>query len=96
MVSVKRHLRFQLGRPESFPEQSVPEKTITAFRDYYIDNECKNYQLCSTSSPMNSVDIDPLALAIAPPPNETPQERAEREYAEAEALRIRYVSPFFS
>jgi guanine nucleotide-binding protein subunit alpha len=37
---------------------------------------------------MNSVDIDPLALAIAPPPNETPQERAEREYAEGEALRI--------
>ena len=40
---------------------------------------------------MNTTDIDPLTLAIAPPPNETAQERAEREYAEAEALRIRYV-----
>ncbi|KAF9074406.1 guanine nucleotide binding protein, alpha subunit [Rhodocollybia butyracea] len=37
---------------------------------------------------MNATDIDPLALAIAPPPNETPAERAERECAEAEALRI--------
>ncbi|KAJ3758968.1 guanine nucleotide binding protein, alpha subunit [Lentinula raphanica] len=37
---------------------------------------------------MNAVDVDPLSLAIAPPPNETPAERAAREFAEAEALRI--------
>ncbi|THV03493.1 G-alpha-domain-containing protein [Dendrothele bispora CBS 962.96] len=35
-----------------------------------------------------SIDIDPLALAIAPPLNETPQEREAREHAEAEATRI--------
>ncbi|KAJ4480909.1 guanine nucleotide binding protein, alpha subunit [Lentinula aciculospora] len=37
---------------------------------------------------MNAGDVDPLTLAIAPPPNETPAQRAERESAEAEALRI--------
>ncbi|EGO03015.1 hypothetical protein SERLA73DRAFT_84941 [Serpula lacrymans var. lacrymans S7.3] len=31
---------------------------------------------------------DPLALAIAPPPNESPEERQVRESAEAEATRI--------
>jgi len=33
-------------------------------------------------------DIDPLALAIAPPPNETPEQRQIREATEAEAKRI--------
>ncbi|KAI5833001.1 G-alpha-domain-containing protein [Schizophyllum commune Tattone D] len=33
-------------------------------------------------------DEDPLTRAIAPPPNETPQERRAREAAEAEARRI--------
>ncbi|KAJ3997476.1 guanine nucleotide binding protein, alpha subunit [Lentinula boryana] len=37
---------------------------------------------------MNATDVDPLSLAIAPPPDETPAERAAREFAEAEALRI--------
>ncbi|KIK66216.1 hypothetical protein GYMLUDRAFT_928059 [Collybiopsis luxurians FD-317 M1] len=37
---------------------------------------------------MSATDVDPLALALAPPPNETPEERAEREIAEAEAVRI--------
>ncbi|KAJ3866194.1 guanine nucleotide binding protein, alpha subunit [Lentinula novae-zelandiae] len=37
---------------------------------------------------MNAADFDPLTLAIAPPPNETPTARADRELAEAEALRI--------
>jgi guanine nucleotide-binding protein subunit alpha len=31
---------------------------------------------------------DPLALAIAPPPDETPAEREVREAAEAEAKRV--------
>ena len=33
-------------------------------------------------------DDDPLALAIAPPPDETAEERLIREAAEAEAKRI--------
>ncbi|KAF8816932.1 G-alpha-domain-containing protein [Phlegmacium glaucopus] len=33
-------------------------------------------------------DIDPLTLAIAPPPDETPEQRQIREAAEAEAKRI--------
>ncbi|KAF5383873.1 hypothetical protein D9757_007437 [Collybiopsis confluens] len=37
---------------------------------------------------MSSADVDPLTLAIAPPPHETPEERAKREYAESEALRV--------
>jgi len=36
----------------------------------------------------HSNDEDPLALAIAPPPDETPEERLVREAAEAEAKRI--------
>ncbi|KDR75300.1 hypothetical protein GALMADRAFT_69553 [Galerina marginata CBS 339.88] len=32
-------------------------------------------------------DLDPLTLAIAPPPNETPAERAAREKSEQEALQ---------
>ncbi|KAF5366805.1 hypothetical protein D9758_006576 [Tetrapyrgos nigripes] len=35
-----------------------------------------------------SVDLDPLALAIAPPDDETPDEKEAREFAEAEALRV--------
>jgi guanine nucleotide-binding protein subunit alpha len=34
-----------------------------------------------------SVD-DPLAIAIAPPPNETPEEKDARESAELEARRV--------
>ncbi|KAI3604173.1 putative g-protein alpha subunit [Moniliophthora roreri] len=37
---------------------------------------------------MRSFDEDPLSLAIAPPPNESPEERQAREEAEAEAQRI--------
>jgi len=37
---------------------------------------------------MGSNDEDPLAMAIAPPPDETPEERLVREAAEAEAKRI--------
>lgn len=33
-------------------------------------------------------DIDPLTLAIAPPPDETPEQRQIREAAEAEAKRV--------
>ena len=33
-------------------------------------------------------DVDPLTLAIAPPPDETPEQRLVREAAEAEAKRI--------
>lgn len=33
-------------------------------------------------------DADPLTLAIAPPPDETPEQRQAREIAEAEARRI--------
>ena len=33
-------------------------------------------------------DIDPLAAACAPPPNETPQEKDARERREAEARRV--------
>ncbi|KAI0027725.1 G-alpha-domain-containing protein [Vararia minispora EC-137] len=37
----------------------------------------------------NSIsDDDPLSAALAPPPNETPQERQEREQREAEARRV--------
>ncbi|KAH6912056.1 guanine nucleotide binding protein, alpha subunit [Coprinopsis sp. MPI-PUGE-AT-0042] len=39
-------------------------------------------------SPSHRDDDDPLALAIAPPPNETPEERRVREAQEAEAQRI--------
>jgi guanine nucleotide-binding protein alpha-1 subunit len=35
-----------------------------------------------------SSDHDPLTAAIAPPPNETPDERAARLRAEAEARRV--------
>lgn len=35
-----------------------------------------------------SFDEDPLTLAIAPPPDETPEQRQAREFAEAEAKRI--------
>jgi guanine nucleotide-binding protein subunit alpha len=36
-----------------------------------------------------SIDVDdPLALALAPPSNETPEQRAERERREAEERRI--------
>lgn len=35
-----------------------------------------------------SFEEDPLALAIAPPPNETLEQRHAREIAEAEARRI--------
>ncbi|KAG6879783.1 hypothetical protein C0992_011828 [Termitomyces sp. T32_za158] len=31
---------------------------------------------------------DPLALAIAPPPNETPEQRAAREFSEAQAKKV--------
>ncbi|KAG6889694.1 hypothetical protein C0995_015442 [Termitomyces sp. Mi166 len=31
---------------------------------------------------------DPLTLAIAPPPNETPEQRAAREFAEAQAKKV--------
>ncbi|KAK7045421.1 hypothetical protein VNI00_007674 [Paramarasmius palmivorus] len=37
---------------------------------------------------MRSFDEDPLTLAIAPPPNESPEERQVREEAEAEAQRV--------
>ena len=37
---------------------------------------------------MVRVDYDPLAAAIAPPPDETPDARAARLSAEAEARRI--------
>lgn len=37
------------------------------------------------------VDDDPLTLAIQPPPNETPADRAARERAEAKARKIRSV-----
>lgn len=33
-------------------------------------------------------DLDPLALAIAPPPNETPAQKASREAAEAAAAKV--------
>ncbi len=33
-------------------------------------------------------DEDPLALAIAPPPDETPEQRQAREAEEAEAKRV--------
>ena len=36
----------------------------------------------------HSLDDDPLAAAIAPPPDETPEQRQEREHAEEEARRI--------
>ncbi|KAI0033481.1 G-alpha-domain-containing protein [Vararia minispora EC-137] len=35
-----------------------------------------------------SADVDPLAVLAAPPRDETPQQRAERERAEAEAKRV--------
>lgn len=35
-----------------------------------------------------SSDHDPLAIAIAPPPNESPTARADRLHAEAEARRV--------
>ena len=35
-----------------------------------------------------SLDEDPLTLAIAPPADETPEQRQAREAAEAEAKRI--------
>jgi guanine nucleotide-binding protein alpha-1 subunit len=35
-----------------------------------------------------SFEEDPLALAIAPPPNETPEQRHAREFAEAEARKV--------
>ncbi|TFY81909.1 hypothetical protein EWM64_g2111 [Hericium alpestre] len=35
-----------------------------------------------------NIDDDPLTNAIAPPPDETPQQRAARESAEAEARRV--------
>jgi hypothetical protein len=37
---------------------------------------------------VRTVDVDPLALAIAPPPNETPEEKQARELAELEARKI--------
>ena len=33
-------------------------------------------------------DMDPLVVATAPPPNETPEQRRVREATEAEAKRI--------
>lgn len=38
--------------------------------------------------PRSLEDIDPLTQAIAPPPDETPEQRQIREAAEAEAKRI--------
>lgn len=38
--------------------------------------------------PGRSLDEDPLTLAIAPPPDETPEQRAIREAAELEAKRV--------
>ena len=38
--------------------------------------------------PRPQEDVDPLALAIAPPPDETLEQRLVREAAEAEAKRI--------
>ncbi|KAG6884558.1 hypothetical protein C0993_010118 [Termitomyces sp. T159_Od127] len=35
-----------------------------------------------------SHESDPLTLAIAPPPNETPEQRAAREFAEAQAKKV--------
>lgn len=37
---------------------------------------------------IHSFGLDPLASILAPPPNETPQQRAARERAEAEARKI--------
>ena len=37
---------------------------------------------------MKSFDEDPLDRLIRPPPNETPEERADRERKEAEARRV--------
>lgn len=43
----------------------------------------------SSSSTMGrSFDEDPLTLAIAPPPDETPEQRQAREITEAEAKKI--------
>lgn len=42
----------------------------------------------STYNMGRSFDEDPLTLAIAPPPDETPEQRIEREAAELEAKRI--------
>ncbi|KAG5729560.1 Guanine nucleotide-binding protein alpha-4 subunit [Termitomyces sp. T112] len=36
----------------------------------------------------NSESEDPLTLAIAPPPNETPEQRTAREFAEAQAKKV--------
>lgn len=38
--------------------------------------------------PGRSLDEDPLTLALAPPPDETPEQRATREAAEIEAKRV--------
>lgn len=35
-----------------------------------------------------SFEEDPLALAIAPPPDETPEQRHAREISEAEARKV--------
>ncbi|KAH0580001.1 hypothetical protein H2248_002819 [Termitomyces sp. 'cryptogamus'] len=42
----------------------------------------------SQSAMGNSESEDPLTLAIAPPPNETPEQRTAREFAEAQAKKV--------
>ncbi|KAK7055482.1 guanine nucleotide binding protein, alpha subunit [Favolaschia claudopus] len=38
--------------------------------------------------PLHRIDEDPLAVLLAPPPNETPSQREARERAESEAKRV--------
>ena len=41
-----------------------------------------------TSRHRHRDSFDPLTLAMAPPPNETPEQRAKREREEAEAVAV--------
>ncbi|KAF9458709.1 guanine nucleotide binding protein, alpha subunit [Collybia nuda] len=49
---------------------------------------CRRTPTATTANMGRSFEEDPLTLAIAPPPDETPEQRQAREFAEAEAKKV--------